>query len=231
MGVGRDAAARGARRGGGRAQVPVLPVGVRRPQPRERRPRRRGVGRRLPGRPRCGAGGRRHGAAVHRDGIHVPVRRRGAAVARAVDRRRSAHRRRRRRRHRRHARAGASGGGAPPHRRDGAPAPGARRRLPRSRHVGPRRRERARSGRGRGDGRRRRARRARRLPLRAGRRRQHRHRGPRLRPAPGVGDPASFAELVRLGEEVTGTLAEPDRARSQAGARSGAHAFDWVVDA
>ncbi|QCR19698.1 hydroxymethylglutaryl-CoA lyase [Agrococcus sp. SGAir0287] len=41
----------------------------------------------------------------------------------------------------------------------------------------------------------------------------------------------TFAELVRLGEEVTRTLAEPDRARSQAGARSGASAFEWVVDA
>ncbi|WP_144719572.1 hydroxymethylglutaryl-CoA lyase [Agrococcus jejuensis] len=47
---------------------------------------------------------------------------------------------------------------------------------------------------------------------------------------PSWATPDAFGELVRLGEEVTTTLAEPDRARSQAGARSGAHAFGWVVD-
>jgi hydroxymethylglutaryl-CoA lyase len=48
-----------------------------------------------------------------------------------------------------------------------------------------------------------------------------------LRPA--WASPATFGELVRLGEEVTGTLDEEDRARSRAGARSNAEAFPWVV--
>jgi hydroxymethylglutaryl-CoA lyase len=41
--------------------------------------------------------------------------------------------------------------------------------------------------------------------------------------------PSSFAELVRLGEEITTTLEEPDRSRARAGARSGASAFGWVI--
>ncbi|ALJ19216.1 hydroxymethylglutaryl-CoA lyase [Microbacterium sp. No. 7] len=43
--------------------------------------------------------------------------------------------------------------------------------------------------------------------------------------------PESFAALVRLGEDVTGTLDEPNRARTRAGARSDAHAFPWVLPA
>lgn len=49
-----------------------------------------------------------------------------------------------------------------------------------------------------------------------------------LRPA--WSDPASFAALVRLGEEITGSLDEPDRARVLGGARSDrALAFPWTL--
>lgn len=41
--------------------------------------------------------------------------------------------------------------------------------------------------------------------------------------------PRSFAELVRLGEEITATLDEPNRSRARSGARSRAEAFEWVV--
>lgn len=42
-------------------------------------------------------------------------------------------------------------------------------------------------------------------------------------------DPDSFAELVRLGEEITGTVEEPNRSRARDGARSRADAFEWVI--
>lgn len=40
----------------------------------------------------------------------------------------------------------------------------------------------------------------------------------------------AFASLVRLGEEVTRALDEPNRSRARAGARSRAEAFPWVID-
>lgn len=42
-------------------------------------------------------------------------------------------------------------------------------------------------------------------------------------------NPGRFGELVRLGEEITSTLDEPNRSRSRAGARSKAEAFEWVL--
>jgi hydroxymethylglutaryl-CoA lyase len=42
-------------------------------------------------------------------------------------------------------------------------------------------------------------------------------------------DVETFATLVRLGEEITDTLGEPNRARARSGARSNADAFPWVV--
>lgn len=41
--------------------------------------------------------------------------------------------------------------------------------------------------------------------------------------------PASFATLVRLGEEVTSAVEEPNRSRAREGARSRARAFPWVL--
>lgn len=41
--------------------------------------------------------------------------------------------------------------------------------------------------------------------------------------------PDAFGTLVRLGEEITTTLGEPDRSRARSGARSRAKAFPWVV--
>ncbi len=43
-------------------------------------------------------------------------------------------------------------------------------------------------------------------------------------------DPAGFAELVQLGEEVTSALDEPNRSRARAGARGGG-AFEWALRA
>ena len=48
-----------------------------------------------------------------------------------------------------------------------------------------------------------------------------------LRPA--WAEPAAFAELVRLGEDVTGLLGERNRARVLGGARSTARAFAWTL--
>lgn len=42
-------------------------------------------------------------------------------------------------------------------------------------------------------------------------------------------NPERFGELVRLGEEITSTLEEPNRSRSRQGARSKADAFEWVL--
>lgn len=42
-------------------------------------------------------------------------------------------------------------------------------------------------------------------------------------------NPERFGELVRLGEEITSTLEEPNRSRSRHGARSKADAFEWVL--
>jgi hydroxymethylglutaryl-CoA lyase len=42
-------------------------------------------------------------------------------------------------------------------------------------------------------------------------------------------NPERFGELVRLGEEITSTLDEPNRSRSRSGARSKADAFEWVL--
>lgn len=42
-------------------------------------------------------------------------------------------------------------------------------------------------------------------------------------------NPARFGELVRLGEEITTALEEPNRSRARAGARSKADAFEWVI--
>lgn len=42
-------------------------------------------------------------------------------------------------------------------------------------------------------------------------------------------DPERFGALVRLGEEITAALGEPNRSRSRAGARSRAEAFEWVL--
>ncbi|WP_221584858.1 hydroxymethylglutaryl-CoA lyase [Microbacterium sp. G2-8] len=41
--------------------------------------------------------------------------------------------------------------------------------------------------------------------------------------------PDSFGEVVRLGEELTTTLEEPNRSRARSGARSRAKAFPWVL--
>jgi hydroxymethylglutaryl-CoA lyase len=41
--------------------------------------------------------------------------------------------------------------------------------------------------------------------------------------------PDRFGELIRLGEEITTALDEPNRSRSRVGARSKGEAFDWVV--
>ena len=38
-----------------------------------------------------------------------------------------------------------------------------------------------------------------------------------------------FADLVRLGEQVTGELHEPSRSQAAQGARSRAEAFPWVL--
>lgn len=46
---------------------------------------------------------------------------------------------------------------------------------------------------------------------------------------PGWLTPAVLADIVRLGEEITSTLQEPNRARSAQGARSKAPAFPWVI--
>ncbi|WP_205547626.1 hydroxymethylglutaryl-CoA lyase [Leucobacter sp. wl10] len=46
---------------------------------------------------------------------------------------------------------------------------------------------------------------------------------------PSWASPGSFAGLVRLGEEVSAALGEPNRSRARAGARSRAEAFEWVV--
>lgn len=42
-------------------------------------------------------------------------------------------------------------------------------------------------------------------------------------------DPERFGALVRLGEEITAALGEPNRSRSRVGARSRAEAFEWVL--
>ncbi|MFT4137083.1 hydroxymethylglutaryl-CoA lyase [Microbacterium sp.] len=42
-------------------------------------------------------------------------------------------------------------------------------------------------------------------------------------------DPERFGALVRLGEEITTALGEPNRSRARAGARSHAEAFEWVL--
>lgn len=41
--------------------------------------------------------------------------------------------------------------------------------------------------------------------------------------------PDTFGSLVRLGEEITGALEEPNRSRARSGARSKAEAFEWVL--
>lgn len=41
--------------------------------------------------------------------------------------------------------------------------------------------------------------------------------------------PDTFGSLVRLGEEITGALEEPNRSRARSGARSKAEAFAWVL--
>ncbi|MEZ3160338.1 hydroxymethylglutaryl-CoA lyase [Microbacterium sp. BWT-B31] len=46
---------------------------------------------------------------------------------------------------------------------------------------------------------------------------------------PGWLDPERFGVLVRLGEEITAALDEPNRSRARVGARSRAEAFEWVV--
>ena len=43
--------------------------------------------------------------------------------------------------------------------------------------------------------------------------------------------PQVFADIVRLGEEITTTLAEPNRSKAAQGARSKAPAFPWVIPA
>jgi len=47
---------------------------------------------------------------------------------------------------------------------------------------------------------------------------------------PAWATPESFGALVRLGEEITGTLGEPNRSRARDGARSRARAFPWVLE-
>ncbi|WP_437582490.1 hydroxymethylglutaryl-CoA lyase [Paramicrobacterium sp. CJ85] len=42
--------------------------------------------------------------------------------------------------------------------------------------------------------------------------------------------PRTFAQLVALGEDVSALLDEPNRSRARDGARSRAHAFEWVID-
>lgn len=43
--------------------------------------------------------------------------------------------------------------------------------------------------------------------------------------------PQAFWTMVGIGEEVTELVAEPNRSRARSGARSKAHAFEWVIQA